>query len=97
MDTVRTRVVVEGRVQGVFFRESARRMADEFGLSGWVRNLSDGGVEAVFEGPAEKVARAVSWMRNGPPSAVVTSLRETAEQPEGAVGFEVRAQPRPSR
>jgi acylphosphatase len=89
VDTVRSRVVVEGRVQGVWFRESTRRMAEGLGLSGWVRNLPDRSVEAVFEGPAEKVASAVRWARNGPPDAVVTSLSETTEQPEGLVGFEI--------
>ena len=54
------------------------------GSAGWVRNLPDGGVEAVFEGSADKVAHAVAWARNGPPSAVVTSLVESAEEPRRA-------------
>jgi acylphosphatase len=90
MNAVRSRVVVEGRVQGVYFRESTRRTAEELELSGWVRNLPGGGVEAVFEGPAEAVAQAVAWAHNGPPAAVVTSLAETAEEPEGLNGFAVR-------
>lgn len=90
MGVGRSRVVVEGRVQGVYFRESTRRIAEELGLSGWVRNLAGGGVEAVFEGPAEAVARAVAWARGGPQGAVVTSLTETAEKPEGMSGFAVR-------
>lgn len=90
MDVTRSRVTVDGRVQGVFFRESTRRMAEDLGLSGWVRNLPDRTVEAVFEGSADKVAHAVAWMRNGPPSAVVTSLVESAEEPQGLTGFEIR-------
>jgi acylphosphatase len=91
VERIRYRVVVEGRVQGVWFRESTRRAAEELGVSGWVRNLSDGRVEAVFEGPELAVIRAVEWTRSGPPRAVVTSLEQTAEKPEGIVGFEVRA------
>ncbi len=87
---VRSRVVVEGRVQGVWFRDSTRQTAEALGLTGWVRNLPHGGVEAVFEGPEELVARAVAWARRGPEHAVVTSLAETAEKPEGLAGFEVR-------
>jgi len=90
VDTVRSRVVVQGRVQGVYFRDSTRRMAAQAGLSGWVRNRADGGVEAVFEGPVDRVAHAVEWTRKGPERALVTSLSETAEKPEGLVGFEIR-------
>jgi acylphosphatase len=90
MSSVRSRVVVEGRVQGVWFRESTRQVAEELGVAGWVRNLPDGAVEAVFEGEEDRVASAVAWARRGPQAAVVTSLTETAEEPEGAVGFEVR-------
>jgi acylphosphatase len=86
----RTRVVVSGRVQGVWFRESTRRMATETGVSGWVKNLPDGNVEALFEGPIEKVASAVEWCRKGPERAFVASLHEYAEQPEGLTGFQIR-------
>ncbi len=90
MNETRSRVVVEGRVQGVYFRETTRRTAEALELSGWVRNLPDGRVEAVFEGPAEAVVQAIVWARSGPPAAVVTSLTETAEEPEGLRGFEIR-------
>ncbi len=90
MGDVRARVVVHGRVQGVWFRESTRRMAAGQEVSGWVLNRADGGVEAVFEGPADKVAHAVEWTRTGPERALVTSFDETAEKPEGLVGFEIR-------
>ena len=90
MGVVRSRVVVQGRVQGVWFRESTRRMAEELGVAGWVRNLPDGDVEAVFEGDERLVAQAVAWARSGPERALVTALAETAEEPEGTTGFEVR-------
>jgi len=90
MSEARSRVIVQGRVQGVYFRESTRRIAEELGLAGWVRNRGDGGVEAVFEGPADAVAQAVVWARRGPAAADVTSLSETAEAPEGLTGFAVR-------
>lgn len=91
MDSVRRHMVVHGRVQGVYFRESARRMAAAAGLAGWVRNLADGGVEAVFEGAPGAVAAAAEWMREGPDRALVTEFEELpAQKPEGLVGFEVR-------
>lgn len=90
MSVVRTRVVVQGRVQGVWFRESTRREAGAHGVAGWVRNLPDGDVEAVFEGPAEAVAMMVAWAHRGPEHAMVTGVTESAEQPEGLAGFEIR-------
>jgi acylphosphatase len=89
MTVVRTRVEVEGRVQQVWFRQSTAKMAQEVGVAGWVRNLPDGSVEAVFEGDELAVARAVQWARSGPEHAVVTALREVAETPEGLVSFEI--------
>lgn len=90
MNEARARIVVEGRVQGVWFRESTRRMAEQTGVSGWVRNRADGSVEAVFEGSRSAVDQAVAWAWSGPERAVVTALTETAEEPEGLVGFQVR-------
>ncbi|HET9080236.1 MAG TPA: acylphosphatase [Trebonia sp.] len=87
---VRYRVVVYGRVQGVFFRDTCRRMAEQHGVNGWVRNLPDGSVEAVFEGPAGEVGRLVEWSRRGPRSAVVQDVRVEAEPPEGISGFRIR-------
>jgi acylphosphatase len=80
---------LEGIVQGVFFRESTRRMATEFGVSGWVRNLHDRHVEAVFEGEPEAVEGMVAWSHIGPPHANVESVERFVETPEGLVGFEV--------
>jgi acylphosphatase len=87
---VRYRVLISGRVQGVFFRAACRRLAERHGVSGWVRNLPDGTVEAVFEGPAADVRRLVDWSRTGPRSAVVEDVQVAAEQPEGLHGFQIR-------
>ncbi len=80
MNLVRAHVFVEGRVQGVFYRDSARRRAQELGLTGWVRNLPDGRVEAVLEGDASAVAATVAYLREGPPHAQVRSV-EVAYEP----------------
>ena len=90
MEVVRRRVVVWGRVQGVWFRESARRRAEELGVSGWVRNRRDGAVEAELEGPAEAVAVLVSWLGHGPPQARVDAIEVEGRAPVGAQGFDVR-------
>jgi acylphosphatase len=87
---VRYRVLISGRVQGVFFRDTCRRLAMEHGVSGWVRNLPDGRVEAVFEGPAEDVRRLVEWTRHGPRLAMVDHVAVEAEQPEGLRAFMVK-------
>jgi acylphosphatase len=87
---VRYRVLVSGRVQGVFFRDTCRRMALTHGVSGWVRNLPDGQVEAVFEGRPEDVDRLVEWAHHGPRRAVVAHVEVRAEPPEGLTTFLVR-------
>ena len=89
-ETVRRRVVVHGRVQGVFFRDSARSNAAELGVTGWISNRSDGAVEAVFEGAPDAVAAMVDWSRQGPRGADVGRVEESEERPEGLTGFEVR-------
>lgn len=88
--TVRRRVVVHGRVQGVFFRDSCERMARSVGVSGWVRNRNDGAVEAAFEGDADAVDRMVAWARQGPRRAHVERVEVTDEDPVGEHGFRVR-------
>lgn len=88
--TARYRVVVHGLVQGVWFRDSCRRVAVDEGVAGWVRNRSDGTVEAVFEGPLDAVARCVSWCRMGPPRAEVDGIDVSEEPAEGLAGFSVR-------
>jgi acylphosphatase len=87
---VRYRVLISGLVQGVSFRDACRRTAERQGVSGWVRNLPDGSVEAVFEGPAEAVDALVEWSRHGPRLAVVKDVRVQAEPPEGMLGFQIR-------
>ena len=86
----RRRVVVTGRVQGVFFRDSTRRRAEAVGVSGWVSNRPDGAVEAVFEGDAEAVDQLVEFCRRGPGRAQVASVDVGEEEPEGLSGFQVR-------
>jgi acylphosphatase len=86
----RIRVLVSGRVQGVGFRFSTCDVAESLGLGGWVRNLSDGRVEAAFEGPAAEVARAVAWCRHGPPGAWVGDVQTHPEAPIGESGFRAR-------
>ena len=85
----RVRVTVFGRVQGVFFRAECERIARSLGLSGYVRNLPDGRVEAAFEGLDADVEAAVDWCRHGPPLAVVDLVETTDEPPEGETGFRV--------
>jgi acylphosphatase len=89
-ETVRSRVVVHGRVQGVFFRDTCRRKADERGVAGWVSNRGDGAVEAVFEGEPDAVRALVEWCGEGTGGAEVESVDETREEPEGLSGFDVR-------
>jgi acylphosphatase len=86
----RTRVVVAGRVQGVFFRASCAERARALGLAGWVRNDPDGRVEAVFEGPEEVVETMIRWCQEGPPHARVDEVEIVEETPEGEAGFLVR-------
>jgi acylphosphatase len=83
-------VVVRGFVQGVFFRDSTRRLAQQHGVSGWVANRADGAVEAVFEGADEAVERLVAFSRRGPRGAHVESAEVSEEEPEGLTGFAVR-------
>jgi acylphosphatase len=77
-------------VQGVFFRASCRRAAEELGVSGWIRNREDGAVEAVFEGERSAVEAMVGWMSRGPEQARVTDVQVNDEQPAGETGFRSR-------
>jgi acylphosphatase len=90
VSAARARVVVRGRVQGVFFRAEARDRARSLGLAGWVRNAPDGTVEAVFEGERERVESMVEWCRRGPPLADVSGVDVGWEEPRGESGFAVR-------
>ena len=87
---LRRRVIVKGRVQGVWFRGATQAEARASGVAGWVRNRPDGSVEAVFEGSPEQVARLLAFCRRGPPAARVEAVEELEEAPEGLVGFAIR-------
>ena len=90
-DLKRAHVRVSGQVQGVFFRDSTREKAEELGLAGWVKNLPDGKVEAVFEGPSERVREIVRWCEEGPRHASVEHVDADFESADGDLeGFEVR-------
>jgi acylphosphatase len=86
----RAHVRVQGSVQGVFFRVETRDRARSLGVSGWVRNLQDGAVEAVFEGPEERVESMVDWCRRGPAGARVESVNVDWEDPVREEGFAVQ-------
>ena len=85
----RVRVIVSGRVQGVFFRTGCARAAAVHGVAGWIRNRDDGGVEAVFEGSAAAVAAMIAWCRTGPPGASVVDLESFEGSPIGERGFRI--------
>jgi acylphosphatase len=89
-ELVRRRAIVHGHVQGVFFRDAARQKARELGLAGWVRNCTDGTVEAVIEGGSVAVQEMLHELRSGPPRAHVERVEVTDEPPESLSGFEVR-------
>ena len=83
MDTLRAQVVVHGLVQGVWFRQSAKDEANRMGVAGWVKNLPDGTVEAVFEGEKKKVEELVGWCHRGPSGAQVTKVDITWQKYKG--------------
>jgi len=85
----RAHVFVSGRVQGVWFRASTRDKAEELSLNGWVRNLPDGRVEAVFEGDDRAVEEMVEWCRYGPPMARVDRVDIEYEKPQGERSFRI--------
>ena len=82
--------LISGRVQGVFFRDTCRHLAEQHGVVGWVRNLPDGRVEAVFEGPPEDVRRLVDWAHTGPRLAAVDDVAIQPEPPEGLSAFHIK-------
>ena len=79
MNNIRVRLIIKGRVQGVWFRESTRREAVALGVTGWVRNRPDRTVEVLAEGPEKQVKELVSWCNHGPPVARVDHVLETGE------------------
>jgi len=87
---VRAHVWIAGRVQGVAFRAYTVDEASVRGVTGWVGNIPDGRVEAVFEGERAVVEAMIAWCRKGPPAARVSSVEVTWEEPRGEVGFAIR-------
>ena len=83
MEKVRVHVIIEGRVQGVFFRYRTQEMALKLDVKGWVKNRWDGSVEALFEGDKKKVDQIVQWCRRGPSQARVTNVHTTWENYTG--------------
>ena len=90
MERICQHVIVSGHVQGVYFRGSTQEFARSEGLTGWVRNLPDGRVEAVFEGPRDAVERAVAFCGVGPRWARVDHVDQREHPSVGLAGFEVR-------
>ncbi|NIA10240.1 MAG: acylphosphatase [Nitrospiraceae bacterium] len=86
----RAHVFISGKVQGVWFRASAKEKAEQLMLSGWARNLPDGRVEAVFEGGDKAVDEMVKWCHRGPPLARVDNVEVKYETPQGERGFSVK-------
>ncbi len=89
VERIRCRVVVRGRVQGVWFRGSVAEAARGCGVDGWVRNRADGSLEAVFEGRPDVVERLVEFCRHGPPNAVVTRVDTHVEPLHGETIFTI--------
>ena len=89
-ESTRAHVFVSGRVQGVYYRANIRDAAREHGVEGWVRNLDDGRVEAVFEGSRNAVESMVEWCHEGSPRADVRDVSAEYGEPEGLEGFEIR-------
>ena len=86
---IRRRILVSGRVQDVFFRDTCRHVASEAGVTGWAKNLTDGRVEVVLEGEPEGVARVEAWCAEGPPAGRVDSVEAIDESVTGLTGFAV--------
>lgn len=89
MEITRAHLLISGRVQGVWYRESTRQEAGRLGLAGWVRNLADGRVEAAAEGPAAAVEQLIRWCHEGPRLARVTDVAVSWEAPQDEAGFRV--------
>jgi acylphosphatase len=90
MRIVRRHLLVSGHVQGVSYRDSCRRVAEAHDVTGWIRNLGKGQVEAVFEGEPAAVDAVLDWARHGPDLATVSDLKIREEAPHGLQGFQIR-------
>ncbi len=85
----RAYVRIYGRVQGVWFRAHTKEMAEKLGIKGWVRNMPDGSVEAVFEGDEKSLKEMIKWCQRGPPLARVTRVEVRYEEPKGEKEFKI--------
>lgn len=85
----RAHVFISGIVQGVYFRSSTENIARKYNLTGWVKNLLDGRVEAVFEGEEDQVKKAIKWCHQGPPAAQVDNVEVHWEKPKGEQSFRI--------
>jgi acylphosphatase len=84
-------ILISGRVQGVWFRATTKQVADQIGVKGWVRNTSNGCVEAVFEGEEKRVDEIVEWCHSGPPMAIVEKVKVEKQAPTNSFeGFSIR-------
>jgi acylphosphatase len=90
-ETVRAHVWISGKVQGVGYRLSTQNEAVKLGLKGWVRNVPNGSVEAIFEGEQTAIEQMIQWCYEGPPAAVVRDVQVEYEMPEGLPEFQVAA------
>jgi len=86
----RARVRIYGKVQGVWFRAHTKEMAEKLSIKGWVRNMPDGSVEAVFEGDDKSLEKMIEWCHHGPPLARVTKVEIKYEEPKGEKEFRIR-------
>jgi len=89
-EVIRRRAVVQGKVQGVFFRDSTRDEAERRGVNGWVTNRDDGNVEVALEGAPDAVEAVLKFLRDGPDRAQVEQVEVHEEEPEGLTSFDVR-------
>lgn len=88
---VQANIIIHGKVQGVWYRQSTKNVAERLGLTGWVRNLPDRTVEACIVGERERVEKLISWCQQGPPAANVTNIDvEWQDAPEQIDSFQVR-------
>ena len=88
---MKIKVLISGRVQGVFYRAHTKKKADELGVKGWVRNLNDGRVEAVFAGDEDKVEEVIKWCWRGAPGSKVKSIKSIKPvKPVTNIGFEIK-------
>jgi acylphosphatase len=90
MPSVRRHLLVSGHVQGVSYRDTCRRVAEAHDVTGWIRNVGKGQVEAVFEGHVAAVDAVTEWARQGPAMATVSDVKVREEEPQGLEGFQIR-------